>query len=63
MQVMMLWKVSSATGPVALYTSAGIPSIPGALLELVWRMAILTSSRVGGKSRLSIMGSALERRC
>ena len=45
-----------ATGPVDLKISAEIPSIPGDFPELVCLIAFETSSIVGGRSRLVIMG-------
>ena len=55
MLVKFLWTVFMMTGPATLKISAGRPSIQDALLMLVCLIAFLASSRVGGRSRLSVI--------
>ena len=45
-----------AAGPSVLNISVGMPSLPGALPQLIWFIAVRTSSSLGGKSRSSWIG-------
>ena len=56
MLVRSAWSASRTTGPADLKISAGISSIPGDFPELVCLIAFETSSIVGARSRLVIMG-------
>ena len=55
MLVKMLWNVSRVSGSATLKTEAGKPSFSDALLTLVCLIAFLISSKVGGRSRSSII--------
>ena len=55
MLVKMLWNVSMVPGPEFLKISAERPSIPDALLMLVYLITFLTLSKGGRRSRSSII--------
>ena len=56
MVVRMSRKVLKAAGPSALNSSAGMSHLPGALPQLIWFIAVRTSSSLGVRSRSSWIG-------
>ena len=56
MVVRITKKVLKAAGPSALNISAVMPSLSGALPQLIWFTAVRTSASLSGRSRSSWMG-------